>query len=106
MFPANWAIYEAIICSSCSSEWMPSLEQWDFSLGFDPVNILLWSYVVMDMREMRAELEKGSHWIEDKLTIQILTQNEFGLKNKGFIYECRRMVKLSEVNRTVVLWST
>lgn len=87
---------------------MPSLEQWDFSLVFDPVNILLRSHVTihMDIREMKAEFEKGSHWIEDKLVIQILTQNEAGLKNKGFLYDCWRIMRLLEVNRTVVLWST
>lgn len=57
---------------------MPSLEQWDFSLVFDPVNILLWSYVTIhtDIREMKEEFEKGSLWIEGKLMIQISTQIE------------------------------
>lgn len=87
---------------------MPSLEQWDFSLVFDPVNILLQSdeTIHMDIREMKAEFEKGSHWIEYKLMTQILTQNEGGLKNKGFIYDCWRIRRLLEVNRTVVLWTT
>lgn len=74
---------------------MPSLGQWDFSLVFDPVNILLWSCVTMhiDIREIKAEFEKGSHWIKDKLTIQILTQNEAVLKNEGFIYDCWRIMR-------------
>lgn len=87
---------------------MPSLEQWDFCLVFDPVSILLQSYVTIHVgiREMKAEFEKGSHWIEDKLMMQILTQNEAGLKNKGFIYDCWRIMRLLEINRNVALWST
>lgn len=74
---------------------MPSLEQWDFSLVVDPVNILLWSCVTMhiDIKKIKAEFEKGSHWIKGKLMIQILTQNEAGLKNEGFIYDCWRIMR-------------
>lgn len=68
----------------------------------------------MDIREMKTKWrEKGSLCIEDKLIFsffiedkQILTQNEAGLKNKGFICACWRIMRLLEINRTVVLRST
>lgn len=86
---------------------MPSLEQWDFSPVFDPVNILLQSYVTihMDIRERKEEFEKGN-LVEDKLMRQISTQIEAGIENKDFIYDCWRLMRLLEVNRTMVLWFT